>query len=244
MPLASLQGAVAESENDAGALPGEGMRPGGPAAVLGPRDGNLWLADALGQPFLVPLTAPGLRARCKAALNKLEEAREQAEMGARQPRCMPLGSHHTPHPSRLAAMFACTTSSSVTLHSLRISLRWCLELKVRASVMLMLTSPTNLPRSFMDDVKAASLSLGPICCSSLHRHIALCDLPTGLVREHHDEVARFLAALQPEGAAEAQKLPGLSLSAELSLAIQRGQYTQCVSPLCPVPDILKLAVGL
>mmetsp|Transcript_12197 Transcript_12197/g.36597 ORF Transcript_12197/g.36597 Transcript_12197/m.36597 type:complete len:1238 (-) Transcript_12197:225-3938(-) len=130
VPLASLQGAVAESENDAGALPGEGMRPGGPAAVLGPRDGNLWLADALGQPFLVPLTAPGLRARCKAALNKLEEAREQAEMG--------------------------------------------------------------------------------------------------LVREHHDEVARFLAALQPEGAAEAQKLPGLSLSAELSLAIQRGQYTQAL----------------
>lgn len=49
----------------------------------------------------------------------------------------------------------------------------------------------------------------------------------GLLREHHDEVGRFFAALQPEGAAAAAALTGLSLQAELSLAIQRGQFKQC-----------------
>lgn len=44
VPLASLQGAVAEAGDAGAALPTEGMRPGGPAVVLGPRNGNLWLA--------------------------------------------------------------------------------------------------------------------------------------------------------------------------------------------------------
>lgn len=41
--------------------------------------------DALGQPFLVPLTQPGLRARTKAARNNLAAAREAAEKGAPNP---------------------------------------------------------------------------------------------------------------------------------------------------------------
>jgi hypothetical protein len=59
---------------------------------------------------------------------------------------------------------------------------------------------------------------------------------TGLLREHHDEVGRFFAAIQPEGAAAAAQLSGLSLQAELSLAIQRRQYKQCgpVSLQCAV----------
>ncbi len=39
------------------------------------------LQDALGQPFLVPLTQPGLRARTKAARNDLAAARAAAEKG-------------------------------------------------------------------------------------------------------------------------------------------------------------------
>jgi len=52
-------------------------------------------------------------------------------------------------------------------------------------------------------------------------------LDAGLLREHHDEVARFMAAMQPEGAAQASQLSGLSLQAGLALAMQRRQYTEC-----------------
>ena len=61
---------------------------------------------------------------------------------------------------------------------------------------------------------------------------------TGLLREHHDEVARFFAALQPEGAAQAALLPGLSLATELSLAIQRGQFKQYVAACFDQTDCL------
>ena len=57
------------------------MRPAGPAIVLGVRDGNLWLADDVGQPFVVPLTHPGLRARTKTARNDLAGAVATAEKG-------------------------------------------------------------------------------------------------------------------------------------------------------------------
>ena len=87
VPLASLQGAVDESPDKGASLPAEGMRPAGPTQLLGVRDGNLWLADCVGQPFLVPLTHPGLRARTKAARNDLEAARATAEKGARL--CVP-----------------------------------------------------------------------------------------------------------------------------------------------------------
>lgn len=39
-------------------------------------------------------------------------------------------------------------------------------------------------------------------------------------------MGRFFAAIQPQGAAAAAQLSGLSLQAELSLAIQRSQYKQ------------------
>ena len=48
----------------------------------------------------------------------------------------------------------------------------------------------------------------------------------GLLREHHDEVARFMAAMQPEGAAQASQLSGLSLQAGLALAMQRRQFSE------------------
>lgn len=44
--------------------------------------------------------------------------------------------------------------------------------------------------------------------------------------EHHDEIGRFMAAIQPGGAAEAAKLSGLSLQAGLALAIQRHQFSE------------------
>ena len=59
--------------------------------------------------------------------------------------------------------------------------------------------------------------------------------------EHHDEVGRFMAAIQPGGAAEAARLSGLSLRAGLALAIQRHQFSECGSTLyprttgCPLP---------
>jgi len=81
VPLASLQGAVNDTTDRSGSLPSEGMRPAGPSVVLGVRDGNLWLADDVGQPFLVPLTHPGLRARTKTARNDLAGAVATAEKG-------------------------------------------------------------------------------------------------------------------------------------------------------------------
>lgn len=81
VPLASLQGAVDDSSDKGASLPSESMRPPGPTVLLGVRDGNLWLADCVGQPFLIPLTHPGLRSRTKSARNDLAGARATAEDG-------------------------------------------------------------------------------------------------------------------------------------------------------------------
>ena len=58
----------------------------------------------------------------------------------------------------------------------------------------------------------------------------------GLLREHHDEVARFMAAMQPEGAAQASQLSGLSLQAGLALAMQRRQFAECAGQLSALHD--------
>ena len=50
----------------------------------------------------------------------------------------------------------------------------------------------------------------------------------GLWREHHDELARFMAAVAPDGAAEAANLSGLTLLKEMQLAMQIGQL-RCVA---------------
>ena len=39
-----------------------------------------------------------------------------------------------------------------------------------------------------------------------------------------------MAAMQPEGAAQAAQLSGLSLQAGLALAMQRRQFTECAAP--------------
>lgn len=63
--LAALTGTTATSSlraDSSGAdasLPGACARPAGPVAVLGARQGNLWLVNSLGQPLLVPLSHPG-----------------------------------------------------------------------------------------------------------------------------------------------------------------------------------------
>lgn len=63
--LAALTGTTATSSlraDSSGAdasLPGPCARPAGPVALLGPRQGNLWLVNSLGQPVLVPLSHPG-----------------------------------------------------------------------------------------------------------------------------------------------------------------------------------------
>ena len=53
--------------NATAALPTEGMRSGGPAAVMGIREGALWLVTARGLPFVVPMSHPGMHARAVAA---------------------------------------------------------------------------------------------------------------------------------------------------------------------------------
>ena len=45
----------------------------------------------------------------------------------------------------------------------------------------------------------------------------------GLWREHHDELARFMAAISPQGAAEAAHLSGLTLTMETHIAMHIGQ---------------------
>lgn len=63
--LATLTGTTATSSlraDSSGAdasVPGPCARPAGPVVVLGPRQGNLWLVNSLGQPVLVPLSHPG-----------------------------------------------------------------------------------------------------------------------------------------------------------------------------------------
>jgi hypothetical protein len=65
--LAGLTGTTATSGLRSGSsgrdasLPGPVPRPPGPVALLGPRQGNLWLVNSLGQPVLLPLTHPGER---------------------------------------------------------------------------------------------------------------------------------------------------------------------------------------
>lgn len=65
LQLAALSGTTATSSLKAGSsggeasLPGPCPRPPGPVALLGPRRGQLWLVNALGQPVLLPLTHPG-----------------------------------------------------------------------------------------------------------------------------------------------------------------------------------------
>lgn len=82
--LASFQGGVASKTApsvDATPLPPEQMRPAGPVTLAGVRHSYLWLADAFGRPFLVPLRHPGLRLRCLAARGELTTARTIAERG-------------------------------------------------------------------------------------------------------------------------------------------------------------------
>ena len=69
-----------------------------------------------------------------------------------------------------------------------------------------------------------------------------CARNAGLLREHHDEVARFMAAMQPEGAAQASQLSGLSLQAGLALAMQRRQFSECAACL-PAPRLYGATAG-
>jgi len=51
-------------------------------------------------------------------------------------------------------------------------------------------------------------------------------------RQHHDELAGFMAAMAPDGAAQAVNLTGLTLKGEMDMALRIGQYrcsTFCTS---------------
>lgn len=40
-------------------LPSPNARPPGPVALLGPREGGLWLVNSFGQPMVMPMSHPG-----------------------------------------------------------------------------------------------------------------------------------------------------------------------------------------
>jgi WD40 repeat protein len=86
--LASIQGGVnskTSPPSEATPLPAEQARPSGPLVLAGVRHSYLWLADALGRPFLLSLRHPGLRLRCLAAKGELTTARTIAERGLSAP---------------------------------------------------------------------------------------------------------------------------------------------------------------
>ena len=51
-------------------------------------------------------------------------------------------------------------------------------------------------------------------------------------RQHHDELAGFMAAMAPDGAGEAINLTGLSLQAEMDMALRIGQYRSDPAHIC------------
>lgn len=74
------------SAGDSGAaLPTESLRCPGPVAIGGIREGVLWLINAQGQPFMIPLSHAGIRARAAAAQGDAEAAAAIAESGERRP---------------------------------------------------------------------------------------------------------------------------------------------------------------
>lgn len=68
----------------------------------------------------------------------------------------------------------------------------------------------------LSDRASVQESLQKLCLISI-------DHAAGLWREHHDQVAKFMAAMGPRGAEEALRLSGLSLREELRLACGAGQ---------------------
>jgi hypothetical protein len=75
--------AQAAAAGDAGAaLPAETLRCAGPASCAGVREGVLWLLDSRGQPFVLPISHAGLRARSLALAGAPAAARSIAEQGA------------------------------------------------------------------------------------------------------------------------------------------------------------------
>lgn len=53
----------------------------GPVVIVGIREGSLWLVDARGQPFMVHVNHPGLKARCLVAQGDSPAAKLLAERG-------------------------------------------------------------------------------------------------------------------------------------------------------------------
>lgn len=83
--LASLEGGLtsqtASASDLTAPLPAESMRCAGPCAIGGVREGMLWLIDARGRPFVIPLSHAGLKARIAAAQGDAKTARIIAEAG-------------------------------------------------------------------------------------------------------------------------------------------------------------------
>lgn len=112
--LASLDGGVTSQTTAAGdsgaALPTESMRCPGPVAIAGIREGILWLIDAKGSPFMVPLSHPGIRARAAAAQGDAEAAAAIAESG--EPQCQPSAAYRKTAFRKQACHVECSRASA------------------------------------------------------------------------------------------------------------------------------------
>ncbi|KAL3133386.1 hypothetical protein ABBQ38_007254 [Trebouxia sp. C0009 RCD-2024] len=81
--LASLRGGIitelTAAAQPTAALPSEALQCAGPVVIVGIREGSLWLVDARGQPFMVHVNHPGLKARCLVAQGDSPAAKLLAE---------------------------------------------------------------------------------------------------------------------------------------------------------------------
>ncbi|KAK9807986.1 hypothetical protein WJX73_010745 [Symbiochloris irregularis] len=140
--VASIGGGVGAQSvsvgNATAALPTEGTRCAGPVALIGMREGALWLVDARGLPFIIPMSHPGMRARSMAAHGDAAGACFLAEQG--------LWRHHHDSFARFIAAIApkgaeralqlsgLTLEGEAKLARVAGNLRWALQVLVAAAV--------------------------------------------------------------------------------------------------------------
>ena len=160
-----------------------------------------------GQPWALPLAHPGLRARCLATAGALPAARAAAEQGARV--------RSTPEP-----FYPEPQTNSL-----------CLRCLTRCKDLL---SVTSLPRARPQVLFYAETYRVLTVWQTLSVPLKAMRLSAGLHPSCHDSLAAFLSASgggDPKQAAEAARLPGVSLRAQLRLLARARLFRQALACL-------------